>query len=399
MLVKKPRGQPLRRSLILIASAGAVLVFLGALQQSDRGQPALAAAGGIGNIGTFLEQCPTNDSIYPLIRSDFQIRREGVVVGALSCTEPISALPDAQYTDELMAVQALRTIFHMEGGRSVAYPWTQGSFYDWMKSKIGGVDIRANGSYCCENYDGKWFVVIRSQSGFERRQDKQWRGLSEAISLLGHETRHVEGFPHVGGCPLFPTAGYGCDQTYDPSNPSAYGVQWWLHANWLSGELNVGLGCLESATTIATAHLNAANNDYGRRFVTQSPPVLTMPQLPGGPCPGSSPPPVPTPTPGMTPVIPTATPRPLIQGDVNCDGRVSGLDGISLVRFAMQMSVSQKEPCPDIGTTIGRVWGDLDCSGGVDSVDAVKALRHAFLQPVTQNEPCPDLGTPMIAVG
>jgi hypothetical protein len=229
-------------------------------------------------------------------------------VGALSCTEPISAMPDVQYTDELIAVQALRTIFHMEGGRSVPYPWTQGSFYDWMKSKIGGVDIRANGSYCCENYNGKWFIVIRSLSTFERRQHKEWRGLSRIITLLGHETRHVEGFPHVGGCPLFPTATYGCDQAYDPSNPSPYGVEWWLHAKWLSGEVNVGFGCLESAMTIATGHLNAANNDYRQRFVTQPPPLLTMPQLPGGPCPaGSSPTATQTPSPMPTP---TALPTP-----------------------------------------------------------------------------------------
>jgi hypothetical protein len=180
-----------------------------------------------------------------------------------------------------------------------------------MKSKIGGVDIRANGSYCCENYDGKWFVVIRSLSGFERRQHKQWRGLSEIIALLGHETRHVDGFPHVGGCPLFPTATYGCDQTYDPSNLSPYGIQWWLHSKWLSGEVNVGFGCLESVMTIATGHLNAANNDYGLRFVTQPPPVLTMPQLPGGPCPGSTPTETQTPSPTPTPTS-TATSTPTL---------------------------------------------------------------------------------------
>ena len=410
MLRRTGRGVPLGRALIVIAAAGVALVLLTASQQPVRGHPAVAAGAGIDTIGDFLERCPTNDSIYPLIRNDFQIRREGVVVDALSCTEPVSAMTDAQYTDELIAAQALRTIFHMEGGRSVPYPWTQGSFYDWMKSKIGGVDIRANGSYCCENYDGKWFVVVRSLSGFERRQHKQWRGLSQIIALLGHETRHVDGFPHVGGCPLFPTAKYGCDQTYDPSSPSPYGIQWWLNAKWLSGEVNVGFGCLPSVMTIATGHLNAANNDYGRRFVTQPPPLLTMPPQPGGPCPGSSPTatqtpspaptptpiptPAPTPTPSATPPIPTGSPRPLIQGDVDCDGRVSGLDGISLLRFALGMPVTQKEPCPDIGTSVIWAWGDVDCSGRVDSVDGVKMLRHVlFHEPVVQNEPCPDLGT------
>ena len=312
MLARTRWRAPLGSALVVIAASVAVLV-LQASQQSGGGNQALAAGAGIDNVGDFLERCPTNDSIYPLIRNDFQIRREGIVVGALSCTEPISAMPDAQYTDELIAVQALRTIFHMEGGRSVPYPWTQGTYYDWMKSKIGGVDIRANGSYCCENYNGKWFVVIRSQTAFERRQHKHWRGLAETIALLGHETRHVDGFPHVGGCPLFPTATYGCDQTYNPSNPSPYGIQWWLHAKWLSGEVNVGFGCLESAMTIATGHLNAANNDYRRRFVTQPPPVLNMPPQPGGPCAGSSPTETQTPSPAPTPTS-TATPTPTPAG-------------------------------------------------------------------------------------
>jgi hypothetical protein len=399
------RGMPRRAYLgwvVTLAGAGLALALLAAPPQP--GGSTAAAAAGIDSIGNFLEQCPTNDPAYSQIRNDFEIRREGVVVGALTCTEPISALPNAQYTDELIAVQALRTILYMDGGRSVPYPWTQGSFYDWMKSKIGGVDIRANGSYCCESYNGRWFVVIKSHNTFEMRQYKEWRGISQIIALLGHEVRHVNGFPHVGGCPLFPTATYGCDPAYDPGNLSPYGIEWWLHSTWLSGEINVGFACLSSATTVATMHLNAANNDFGRRFVTQPPPVLTMPAQPGGPCTGSSPTvtpaptPIPTPpataTPGATPPGPTATPKPLIQGDVDCDGRVSGLDAVSLLRFMLNMPVTQNEPCPNIGTTVSGPWGDVDCNDRVDSLDGVKLLRHLlFGETVVQIEPCSDLGT------
>ena len=268
----------LARALTLATATLGAVVLVAAFATADRRSPeasaqpaSLTPSGGIANIAAFLDQCPANDPAYAQMRADFEIRKEGAVVGAIGCSEPVSAMPLAQVTDELIAVQALRTIYYMEGGRSVPYPWTSGSFYDWMKAKIGGVDIRAGRSSCCEQFNGKWFVVIDAESPVGRDGSREWRGLSDRIALLGHETRHVDGFPHVGGCPLFPTGSFGCDQTYDPNNPSAYGVQWWLHAKWLSGDINIGYACLESnvVLSIATSHLNTANN-YRSRFVTSS---------------------------------------------------------------------------------------------------------------------------------
>jgi hypothetical protein len=386
---------------VLAASSGAVTPRAG------------AAPGGIANIKAFLEQCPTNDPLYSQFRADFEIRREGVVVGAIPCTEPVSAMSNAQYTDELIALQAVRTIYYMEGGRNVPYPWTSGSMYDWMKAKIGGIDIRG-GSYCCTNFNGKWYIAINAQSFFERDAAREWRGLSARISLIGHETRHVTGYPHVGGCPLFPTQSFGCDQTYDIVDLSPYAIQWWLNSEWLSGGINVGYGCLEwnEVDTIATSHLNRANNDYGKRFVEQSPPALEMPSEPGGACPGGTPGETPpsTQTPASTPTpsvaatatpIPTATPSPTVpptappqrvQGDVDCSGLVTSIDALMLMRFSAQLNVSQSEPCPDIGGGAVPVWGDVDCSGAVNSSDALKALRFLASLTVSQTEPCPDIG-------
>jgi hypothetical protein len=70
------------------------------------------------------------------------------------------------------------------------------------------------------------------------------------------------------------------------------------------------------------------------------------------------------------------------------------VDALKELRFVAQLSVSQTEPCPDIGTDVASVWGDVDCSGSVTSVDALKVLRYVAQLPVTQTEPCPDIGTP-----
>lgn len=395
-------------------AAGALMLLAAAAPGAPAASPAEAVATdeGIANIRAFLEQCPTNDPLYNQFRSDFEIRREGVVVGSIGCSEPISAMPSALFTDELIAVQAIRTIYYMEGGRTASYPWTSGSFYDWMKTKSGGVDIRGAGSYCCTNFNNRWYIAINAQSAVDRDSSREWRGISNRIAVIGHEIRHIDGFPHVGGCPLYPTQTFGCDQTYDPGNLSPYGIQWWLNARWLSGELNIGFSCLESneVSAIATSHLNRANNDYGRRFVDVSPSVLSMPEYPGGPCAGGTVTPTASPTPPATPTptsaaspspsptpAPTWTP-PLIQGDVNCSGLLTSVDALMLVRFSARLDVPQTQPCPDIGEG-APAWGDVDCSGVVNTTDALKTLRFLASLSVLQNEPCQNIGAQLPASG
>jgi hypothetical protein len=104
------------------------------------------------DIGPMLDTCPTHDPAYQQIRAEFEIRHNGVVVGEIPCTEPISAMPVAQYTDELIVVQGLRAALYMDLG-TTSLPWAPGMrFYDWLKSKHAGVDIvdGAAFSQCCE---------------------------------------------------------------------------------------------------------------------------------------------------------------------------------------------------------------------------------------------------------
>ncbi len=108
----------------------------------------------IGHIKEFLNTCPQNDPAYNQIRNDFIIRRNGVVVGDIPCTEPTSSLNIAQYSDELIVLQGLRAIYYMDYGQAGHLPWTTGTLYQWMKSKIGGINIDdfAGSSWCCQNF-------------------------------------------------------------------------------------------------------------------------------------------------------------------------------------------------------------------------------------------------------
>src|SRR5258708_1940517 len=97
----------------------------------------------------FFEQCPTADPIFATIVSDFKIRRDGVLINAsaLTCTPPISTMPIAAYTDELVLLQALRAIYYMDLGRSNHLPWTSKALYDWLKEKVGGFEISSTAAY------------------------------------------------------------------------------------------------------------------------------------------------------------------------------------------------------------------------------------------------------------
>jgi hypothetical protein len=97
--------------------------------------------------------------------------------------------------------------------------------------------------------------------------------------------------------------------------------------------------------------------------------------------PTPSPPPSPTPSPTAAPTpSPTAslgfTPAPTLQGDVDCTSAVNSVDALKLLRHVASLSVSQNEPCPNIGEEVASIWGDVDCTGAVNSVDSLKVLRH-----------------------
>jgi len=243
--------------------------------------PVATAASGITNISTFLEKCPTTDPAFAQITADFEIRRDGVKVTTPPCTEPVSLMATSAWTDELIVLQGLRVMYYMDRGMTGHLPWTSGTLYDWMKSRVRGVNL-AGGSYCCPQFDGKPFIAVGKQNDFSRDFDRRWRGISGNIDLYAHETRHYDGFPHVSCCGLT----NGCDETFDTTNLSPYGVQWWLNKLWLDGTINVGLRCgtNQQISDATSWYVSGLNFQYGTRFCQTRPAAVTAPPLPGGPC-------------------------------------------------------------------------------------------------------------------
>lgn len=229
-------------------------------------------------VQTLLDRCPANDPAFGRILADFTITRNGAPVAfpPAACTEPASAVPIAQYTDELSLVQALRAVYYMDRDRCGHLPWTPLSLYEWLRSKVGGFDISSTATFdsCCGlRPDGSAYITLRAANDATREYHRTWEGAAEWIALLMHEARHRDGFPHVSCCPSGPGA---CDQSYDETNLSPYGIQYWLERAWLDGTIHTGYTCLASTrATAIKSWLRMAANDRPTRFCTSPPPVLT----------------------------------------------------------------------------------------------------------------------------
>ena len=268
----------------------------------------------IRNIDQFLNGCPNNDPLYPKIREDFIIRRNGQLVDDIHCSEPLSQMPLTEFTDELISVQALRAIYYMDFGRNGHIPWASGTLYDWMKSKIRGIHISDSATvpYCCDYFDDGAYIATPPFNG-DLDWYTDWYWMSGKIGLYAHEVRHIDGFYHVSCCGI----SGGCDQTYDENNLSAYGIQRWLHWAWLTGHINIGLSCLSpDRTQYLTSQHMSNGNAYIERFCDNPPPELTMPEIPGGFCPNNC------------------------MGDFESDGDVDGKDIISYISDQTGISLS-----------------------------------------------------------
>ena len=269
-----------------LLNAGLCLALLASSAAAEENLPmgsAAASPGPITNIGTFLDQCPTNDPALPQILQHFEIRRNGTAITLPSCSEPVSGLSVAQYTDELIVLQGLRVMYYMDRGQSGHLPWTPGTLYDWVRSKVDGINILdGGGSSCCFLLDGKTFMNVGAQNDFNRDFDHTWMGISGNIALYAHEARHADGFPHVSCCGITG----GCDPSFDANNLTPYAVQWWLNKLWLEGTINVGFACLGAAEVQETVnwHLGALNGQFRGRFCTDPPDTVSTPNQPGGPC-------------------------------------------------------------------------------------------------------------------
>ena len=242
-------------------------------------------------ITAFINQCPDKDPNYELIRKNFAILKDGAAVGDVHCTEPFTAMPIADFTNELITLQAMRLAYYLDTGTLSYLPWTSESLFAWLTAKISGVNlVTAPGqTYCCDTIQNKAYIVQSIQSDEQREYKREWVSLFDTLAYYAHEARHLDGsYGHVTGCEAFPNPGDspGCDASYDLANLGPYGIQYWLENALLSGYLDIGISCTPDTASNALQSLqNNLNLQYRRRFVTEIPPLVDLPPQPyGGPC-------------------------------------------------------------------------------------------------------------------
>lgn len=262
----------------------------GTTRPSSTNAPNVIATG-IVNADEFIDRCPTLDAAYNEIRRDFEIRSDGALVTAgIACKEPFSAQTSAQVTDELIALQTLRTAFYMSAGTAGKLPWTPKSLWAWMTTNVKGVNLKAAPGlrYCCDVIGGQKYFAQSRRGPNDSDYVTDWTGISATLAFYAHEIRHADpGSPlHTGGCFAFPSpTAVGCDESYDLANIGGYGVQFWLQQSWATGYLNVGIACARAdrAREVAMWHVGTTNT-LRWRFVTNVPSPVIVGAPFGGNC-------------------------------------------------------------------------------------------------------------------
>ncbi|HEX7972302.1 MAG TPA: hypothetical protein VF501_08845, partial [Thiobacillus sp.] len=82
-------------------------------------------------------------------------------------------------------MQVLRIAYYMSKGTEGRLPWTQLGLYDWMKSHVGGVNLRTTLNYasCCLTYDGKNYFNWPRQDAFIRSLRRTWPGIAQLVAV------------------------------------------------------------------------------------------------------------------------------------------------------------------------------------------------------------------------
>src|SRR5260370_26646348 len=153
------------------------------------------------NMEAFVDQCPAKDPSAAIIDKDFRILRNGVQVSPVTCTEPVTAMAASPDLDVIRIQQTLRLIYQMDFDKPLTLPWTSLRMYDWVKSKIAGVNIdtTSGNSYCCASFGGKLFFAygVLNYNDFSRTYGLRLERLIGLLPLFGHQGRRVARFyPH-----------------------------------------------------------------------------------------------------------------------------------------------------------------------------------------------------------
>jgi hypothetical protein len=89
-----------------------------------------------------------------------------------------------------------------------------------------------------------------------------------------------------------------------------------------------------------------------------------------------------------------------LRGDVDCSGGdPSSVDALKILRHVAKLTVTQTEPCTDIGdefgvaVNTGTIQGDINCDDSITSVDALFILRFVAKLNVNLPDGCPAIGS------
>lgn len=94
-------------------------------------------------------------------------------------------------------------------------------------------------------------------------------------------------------------------------------------------------------------------------------------------------------------------------GDHDCDDDIDSLDALRSLRFTAGLPLEPKIACLYFGQTVdvspadlGLItWGDVDCDGSMTAVDALVLLRSVAALPFSQEPGCPEVGVAVFATG
>jgi CSLREA domain-containing protein len=177
------------------------------------------------------------------------------------------------------------------------------------------------------------------------------------------------------------------------SNYIQFGINFNTDLGSFDGLPNVG-GLLTDGALSATltadgvpgiAHVSA-NADYES---VSAQVTFVGPETPT-PSPTASPTPTPSPTASPTPTPSGAT---YMQGDLNCDGDIDGVDGLIALLFTQELTLPAGGACPALGSG-SPTFGDVTCDGGIDAADTIAILQFAADLPIEPPQPgdCTPLG-------
>ncbi len=241
-------------------------------------------------IEQLVDSCPASDPALSRILTDFDIRRNDVPVTQFPCAEPYTQTPVDQFAYETFTIQYLRLLYWIDKDQPSYLPWTSLRLYDWVvqNAKMAGINICTNPGVlpCNSTFNGREYMVDQRGANPSVQNRQYWLSLAallQNVALLAHEARHGtgNGYRHVSCCGI----ANGCDQTYDEKNLSAYGIQYYLLSGWLTGRIDVSLGCLDPISS--GQHWFSANGDvniYATRFCDTKPPALASSTKIGGAC-------------------------------------------------------------------------------------------------------------------